>query len=778
MIRSLTVPDLRLAVPAAVLWIGSGIAVTLVDARPVAVVAAVLVLGAAGAAALLRHRPALAAASAVTSLAAALLVLGLAVVSARAPEYRPAPALAAARAGWTVTMQLRTEGDVVGGRVGAVVERMRVGEREWAVRMPVMLFSGVEPGTRVGTPLRVQGTLRATPRGDPTSFLVFARGSASVLGRPPPLLDGLGRMRTGFAAVAATLPGDGGALLPGLAIGDTSAVSDGLRADMRTASLAHLTAVSGANCAVVVGLVLGLTTALGLPRLLRLGLSAAALALFVVLVTPQASVLRAAAMASLVLLATALGRPVRGLPVLAAAVIGLLLADPWLARDYGFALSVLASGGLLLLAPALVKRVATVLPESLALVISVPLAAQLATQPVLVMLTPALPLWGVPANLLAGPAAPIATVFGLIACLLLPIAPPLGQAAAALAWLPSAWIAGVARTVARLPGATIPWLPGLGGVVLAAVLSAAILLVVLPGPRRLRVLAATLLAVTAAGGGGVLLGSTVMAQSGRPADWQYAECDVGQGDATVIRSAGAVAVIDTGPDPERMRACLDRLGIGRIDLLVLSHYDLDHVGGTAALVGRVGRVLIGPSSGADDDRVALALQRGGARVDQVASGASGRLGRLEWTVLWPPPRGVEPGNAASVTLSVTAAPGCSGACLSALLLGDIGAESQQRMLGSAQPGSYDLVKVAHHGSADQWPELYRRVGATVGLIGVGVGNGYGHPTSFALGALADAGTRAFRTDRDGLVLVADGGGGTARVWTERSSPGSRVPGGG
>ena len=147
------------------------------------------------------------------------------------------------------------------------------------------------------------------------------------------------------------------------------------------------------------------------------------------------------------------------------------------------------------------------------------------------------------------------------------------------------------------------------------------------------------------------------------------------------------------------------------------------------------------------------------------------LGALRWQVLWPPTRGVEPGNPASVTLSIVPTDGCAG-CLTGIFLGDLGQESQARLLGSARPDPVDVVKVAHHGSADQSPELYAQLHATLGLIGVGAGNDYGHPTAKLLGILAAAGTRPLRTDLDGTVLIAPGDRPhEARVWTEK-------PGGG
>uniref|UniRef100_UPI00293F612E ComEC/Rec2 family competence protein n=1 Tax=Clavibacter sp. MX14-G9D TaxID=3064656 RepID=UPI00293F612E len=237
-------------------------------------------------------------------------------------------------------------------------------------------------------------------------------------------------------------------------------------------SLTHLTAVSGANCAVVVGLVLALAAAVGLRRPLRAVAAAAALTAFVILVTPQPSVLRAAVMATVLIVSTASGRPARGLPALALAVVVLVTADPWLARDVGFALSVLATAGLLVLAPPIAARLGRRLPRRVADALAIPIAAQIACQPVLLVLQPGLPVHGVLANLLAEPAAAPATVGGLAACMLLPVWPAAGGLLLRLAWLPAAWIAAVAAVLSGLPGGRVPWPTGPAGVVALVVASA------------------------------------------------------------------------------------------------------------------------------------------------------------------------------------------------------------------------------------------------------------------------------------------------------------------
>ncbi|MEX1080339.1 MAG: ComEC/Rec2 family competence protein [Homoserinimonas sp.] len=530
--------------------------------------------------------------------------------------------------------------------------------------------------------------------------------------------------------------------------------------------------MSGANCAIIIGLVVFGGAAIGLPRGLRIVTALTVLVGFVVLVTPEPSVLRAAVMAALVLTALASGRPVRGLPILAIAVTVLLVVDPWLARNYAFVLSVCATAGLLLLAAPLARALTRWMPLPLAMLVAVPAAAQLACQPVLILLTPSIPSYGVVANILAAPAAPLATVLGLVACVTIPAIPVLGALVSQVAWLPSAWIAAVARFFSALPGSSLPWLSGGWGAALAVLVGMLALLVwrLPPGrARRWRLAASGCLLLIGAAYLGTAGGEELRRRLSPPADWLVAACDVGQGDAMLVRSLDRVALIDTGPDPALLEDCLSRLGVSRIDLLVLTHFDLDHVGGAGAVAGRVDQLLVGPSAGPDDDRVVQQLSVAGAPVEQVGRGNTGSLGELGWRVLWPPqkPAGVEPGNDASVVVEFVPSAECVTDCFSGIFLGDLGEEAQGRMLAAAALGEVDLVKVSHHGSRDQDDRLYERLRATVGLIGVGSDNDYGHPTQQTLDLLRSTGTEVVRTDRSGLALLSlrDG---DLHLWTEHS----------
>jgi competence protein ComEC len=733
-------PDLRLAIPAACGWVAAAVVIGL---PAVALPAALLAWAVAGVLVVLRPRIAL------VLLAIALCCTSVAVQQG---SRQPESLLNAVTAHRSVSMVVSATQTVLPGseRFEATLEQ--AGDERMSV--PVLVFGGPSERVGVGARLELVGTLAVAEPGDDRAFLLFADDRPEVRELPPWQLSWADGLRERFLATATSLPGDGGDLLSGLAIGDTSAVSAGLDDAMTGSSLTHLTAVSGANCAVVIGLVMLAGAALGVPRGLRIAASGVVLVGFVVLVTPEPSVLRAAVMAALVLAALATGRPVQGLPMLALATLGLLVADPWLARNFGFVLSVLATAGLLLFASPIARALERWVPRWLALVIAVPLAAQLACQPVIIMLNASIPTYGIVANLLAEPAAPVATVVGLAACVALAVVPALGEFLCAVAWLPAAWIAAVARFFAGAPLAQLPWPAELPGVLLAVGLSTLVLLALRWRWARVG-LALALVAYLGAAGG-----LRIAQQWGRPADWQIAGCDVGQGDAFVVRSADEVMLVDTGPDPVPLSACLSDLGIDRLDLVVLTHWDADHVGGLDAVIGRADRVLVGPAGG-DAAQLTGELLAGGAVVEQATEGLAGQLGALDWEVLWPPSRlaGVEPGNDASLVLRID----CAAGCLSAAFLGDLGEDAQNRL---PLLGRVDVVKVAHHGSSDQSEQLYQELGAAVGLIGVGADNGYGHPTDALLEILARVGTLPERTDERGLVLLSPGEEhGTVSVWS-------------
>lgn len=348
------------------------------------------------------------------------------------------------------------------------------------VAVPVSLVGAAAwEQARVGATVTAWGRLRPADGSRRERFELAGPSPPMLVDTEPAPLVVAGVVRRAFASVAEhRAPGVAG-LVRGMTVGDRAGVPERVDAAMRATGLTHLTAVSGAHVAIVVGAALGVLAAARVPRLWRAGAAGVVLVGFVVLVRPDPSVLRAALMGAVALLGTALGRPSRSLSALAAVVVGLVLADPWIARSFGFVLSVVATAALVLgaapLAAALERRR---VPSWAALLVAVPVVAQLACGPVVVLLSASVPTYAVLANVLVAPVVGVATITGVVAAVLAPWWP----AAAGVVVVPScwaaAWVQGVAATLASAPGATVPWVGGaLGAVLLAAATAGACVLV-------------------------------------------------------------------------------------------------------------------------------------------------------------------------------------------------------------------------------------------------------------------------------------------------------------
>lgn len=620
---------------------------------------------------------------------------------------------------------------------------------------PVAQWASLLPGQEVSA----AGVL-LPPRGsDLTVAVLSVRGPPGEPGPAPWWQRAAASLRAGLHEQCQSLPDEPAGLLPGLVLGDTSALSPRVEQEFVTAGLAHLTAVSGGNLAVICG------AALLLLRLLRLGprLSAAAagtcLAGFLVLVGPEPSVLRAGVMAAVALLALALGRRGSALPALAFAVCVLVVADPAMATDFGFALSVCATGGLVLLAPrwagALVRRG---IPPGFAEGLAVPLAAFLVTAPVLAGMAGSVSLVSVLTNLVAAPVVAPATVLGVLATVAGPWWPGAGNVLVHLADPEARWLITVARQGARAPGAVVAWPGGwMGGLLAAAVLG---VLVVAARYRRLRVLMALLVV----GALLVFVPVRVLAPAWPPRNWAMVECDVGQGDAVVLATAepGRAVVVDTGPEPGPVDECLHRLAVDRIPLLVLSHLHADHIGGLASVFdGRaVGAIAVGAGRSPAWAWRQVAAEAARQAVPLVELNPGERLAwpGLALDVLGPryvPARtaGQQDGttiNNSSVVLRAETAVG------RVLLTGDVELAAQADLLADIGDLKAEVLKVPHHGSRYSLPSFLAAVAPRVALVSVGAGNTYGHPSKSTIDTLVALGARVTRTDVDGDTAVVTG----------------------
>ncbi|MGW7067547.1 ComEC/Rec2 family competence protein [Streptomyces sp. NPDC054855] len=630
------------------------------------------------------------------------------------------------------------------------------------------------PSTRV----RVQASLAPPlPRGDRVAAVLRVSGesAARVVEGPSGPQRVAGRLRGGLREATDGLPPDARALLPGLVVGDTSRVPAELEEAFRATDLTHLLAVSGANLTIVLALLIGppglaqraerrgIAPRLGIPLRATALLGGALTLGFVIVCRPDPSVLRAAACGLIALLAIGTGRRRSLVPALAAAVLLLVLYDPWLARSPGFLLSVLATGALLTLAPrwsaALRRRR---VPSRLAEALAAAAAAQAVCAPVVAVIAARVSLVAVPCNLLAEVAVAPATVLGFATLAAAPIAMPVAKALAWCASWPTGWIADIARAGAGLPGSGVDWPGGWRGGLLLALATVGVVLV---GRRLIRHLwlsaACALLLLLAVVQPPPL---TRVIAGWPPPGWRFAMCDVGQGDATVLAAGdGAGVVVDAGPDPVLVDRCLRSLGVTRVPLVLLTHFHADHVAGLPGVLrGRsVGAIQTTgyqePPEQARFVRAQAAAHR--VPVSHAVAGERRRTGAgtLDWQVLWPMAAGpgTEPtpdgANDASVTLLVRA----MGVTL--LLLGDLEPPAQRALTRTPAVAALppvDVLKVAHHGSAYQDPELLRRAAPRLALISCGRDNSYGHPAPRTLAALRAGEAEVLRTDTDGSIAVS------------------------
>ena len=609
-----------------------------------------------------------------------------------------------------------------------------------------------------GVTVKLEAKLEPAGRNSRDSFLAKPSSDIEVIADPTSSQGFLNELRADYVASIAGVTPDSKTLVAGLAIGEITELSEELEEKMRIVSLTHLVAVSGSNCAIVVGMVYLIAVGLRFGRTGRTVISLTALFLYVLLIGPDPSVLRAGVMAASVILMIALGRRTWALNSLALATLVLLIADPWLAVEFGFGLSVLATAGILLLAPAMAERLANRMPMPLALGLSVTMSAQLFCLPLLMQLQPGLATYSVIANLLAGPMVAPVTVLGMIALLVTPIAPWLAGWVSFLASLGTWVIEMIAIIFADLPVAYFPWLTGLPATILSTLLILAVGAWLRAGPIPLRQLGVGAVVVIAVTTISIPAASEILPRSWPIKQWQVVACDVGQGDALVIQSRGRTALIDVGADEDLVDQCLSDLSIRHIDLLVLTHFDFDHVGGLAgAIKGRpVSTAII---SGFPDDRPATAisldqLEKAGVSVLIADPSISGVLGDYSWKILGPSKEATEAkdSNDASVVMVFL------GLELDLLLLGDLGESGQQRIASSAKRLLISstkplILKVSHHGSNDQSAELHESLRPELSLISVGATNGYGHPGKQLLDLLARSGSEVLRTDTHGSIAV-------------------------
>jgi competence protein ComEC len=629
---------------------------------------------------------------------------------------------------------------------------------------PAAGLDALTPGQR----LSVSGSLRP-PNSTTESALLLADSVPVRIGSPPWVQRAATAVRARLRAAARRLPEQERGLLPGVVVGDTTELDPGLADRFRSAGLTHIVAVSGTNCSIVIGCVVALLRRFGVRPTILAGVGGLVLVGFVVIARPQPSVLRAAVMAAIVLIAMATGRERRALPAVAFAVLLLLGWDPALAGDPGFAMSVLATAALLVIAPRWAAGLRRWLPGAVADPLAVAAVAHLATAPVAVAISGRLSLVAVPANVLVEPVVGAATVLGFLAAVIAPLNMSAAGVVVDLAGWPCRWLVWNADFWGGLRGATVPWPAGTRGAIALAAATAGVLIIC----RRRAGRRAVILAGVVVGLVQVPVREVVSGAVWPPSGWIFVACDVGQGDALVLNAGGGTAVeVDAGPDPVAVDRCLSRLGVRRIGLLILTHFHLDHVAGLAGVLdGRpvslvYSSPLAEPSSGVQLVRAALSPRH--IPLATAPVGAHLTVGQVGLDVLGPAVAfrntHSDPNNS-SVVLRATVRG------VRILLPGDAEIEAQHALLADRVDLAADVLKVAHHGSAYFTPAFLDAVHPSYAVISVGLHNDYGHPAPSLLTALAIRNIPVGRTDRDGdVALTYDG----ARLRMLRSRAAERV----
>ena len=594
------------------------------------------------------------------------------------------------------------------------------------------------------------------------------------------------------------LPEPEAGLAAGILVGLRERVSRAVADDFTTTGLTHVVAISGWNIALVAGIATSLLRATGLGRRPRSLLVMAAIVGYTLLAGAEASVVRAAVMGGVVLLAREGGRPADATAALGLACWCLLLVDPAMVTDIGLQLSLAATAGLLALggpAEAGVRRLAAGrAPRWFCETLGVSLAAQLATLPLILFHFGRLSLISPLANLLVAPVVPLAMLGAFVGALLglVLVAPAMGLLLAPLsllAWLPLAAMVRGGTLLAGIPFASLE-LPGPLGLAGAGIALAALLacLHLVGRPRSGSAAAAGIRdgpsprppggstargaskrrRLTAIGAGGLLLAvlaTILVARQG--VLLRVSVLDIGQGDAILVEASGGQRMlVDGGPDPDLLVRRLDEripLWDRHIDLVVLTHPHEDHAAGLAGLTPRYRIDRIAETGMASEGAGVRALRtiargRGIARV-RLVQGETFDLGRAHVEVLWPPLAalpGIAPSTGRAINdTSIVLAIGVGRQRL--LLTGDLEDDRDAALLEvlPADGRRWDLLKVAHHGSATASSgPLLAVLRPRLAAISAGLGNDYGHPATATLERLAQVGATVWRTDTQGTLSVA------------------------
>jgi competence protein ComEC len=622
------------------------------------------------------------------------------------------------------------------------------------------------PSAVRGDQLRIQGTLQIPDDADFAATLSHRGLAVSVRANEVERVGGSSspfvRMTQVVRAFVGTTierifpPREAGLLL-GLVLGDASKLDPVTTRDFQTVGLGHLLVVSGENVAMVLAPVMAFAGALKIGPAGRFGMGIGVVVLFVVLTGAEPSVLRAGTMACLALLGVLLGKPRTTGTILAAAVLALLILDPWLVHAIGFQLSVAATAGMVALATPIAARLGHIVPSPVALAAGTTIAAQLGVTPLLLFHFHEVPGITMVANLAAFPAVSPALLLGIAASAFGLLWLPLGSVVALLARAPMRYLEVVASTLAKAP---VAWVTSsgspivlIGGLVVFAAIAAWLRSGWRPS-RRAMVVSFALAPV---------LVWRIALGAGPPSGLTVRVLDIGQGDSILISSpGGATVLIDGGPGDELDAQLLVSYGVKRLDAVVATHPHADHIGGLPQVLARfpVG-VFLEP--GCPDDTALQAdlheeIDAEGIPVRMPRAGDTVTVGDLSFDVLSPDRcwdgSHSDPNNDSLVLL-------LNDGSDSMLFTGDAEREAQQVLLDTGRLQEVDVLKMPHHAGDTSLPDFFPAVSPEVVAISVGQPNPYGHPNPTPLAEAAATSTEIWRTDEHGTLTI---------TWDDQGEP--------
>lgn len=600
-----------------------------------------------------------------------------------------------------------------------------------------------------GTKIKIVGNLESL------NFLNFkyeiTPENIIILNKPNFISRSINNIRNNFILSTKKISSEGSELLPGLILGDTRFQSKLLKEDMKSSGLTHLTAVSGGNIAILIVALSFLFRKIKVNLKIQIILIFIFLLFFAFLVRTEPSVIRASLMASIVLISLLYGVFKQGINALLITICIALLLDPNLATSWGFSLSVFATFGLLIFTEPILGYLIKSFPwlnQNFLMIISVALAAQFSTMGLVAGFTGLISIWSVIANTLVSPIVPVVTILGYLGLIVSNFDPVI----AIIFNLPAAvfanWIVIISHYFANQSFSTLKISNGILGFLIANL----ILLVIIYAIKKFQIasiLISIMLTLLF-----IFTGKYLFFRSDWPLkNWQFAMCDVNQGDGLVIKdSLGKTIVVDVGPDGKLMSKCLNKLGIKRIDILLLTHFHLDHVEGLKDVLRNHEIKMVFTSWIKEPYEESIRVEQilRNHEINNLISGQKINIGKIKLTCLWPTSNKMEIESVANnsslvVLVEIENA--------SILLTGDVEPPAQEVIRSMWNKLQVDVIKIPHHGSKFQDALFPEWSGARLALISAGVENTYGHPSKEAIELYKKSKMKVLSSSSSGSVSI-------------------------